>query len=312
MSSERKTAGASVETLQPLRGAELDWALGRRVAITSVIVSSFLSIANVAIGYMSHSTSVLAAGLEFAGDVVAALLVLFGMSVAARPADDNHPYGHGRAELLTALAVGAFLLLAGVTIGFRSLQKIDEIHPSPAIWAIWPLMLAIVTRGFMAIWKFRVGKRIQSSALTADAWNDAVDILSAVAALIAVGLSIADPETFRTADHYGGFVVGIFVILTGVRVLRESSLELMDTMPGEGQMDDIRARAIEVPGVMGIEKCYARKTGLRYHVDIHVEVEPSISVLASHEIASNVRTHLRDSLPWVADVLVHIEPAGVL
>jgi len=89
-------------------------------------------------------------------------------------------------------------------------------------------------------------------------------------------------------------------------------LELMDTMPGEGQMDDIRARAIEVPGVMGIEKCYARKTGLRYHVDIHVEVEPSISVLAYHEIASNVRTHLRDSLPWVADVLVHIEPAGVL
>lgn len=293
-----------------LHSKEADWARGRRVAIAGIVVSAALAVANTAVGYAANSTSVFAAGLEFAGDVVASLVVLFGMMVAARPADLDHPYGHGRAEILTALAVGTMLFLAGVGISFRSLQKIDEIHADPQLWAAWPLAAAIVARGAMAAVKFRVGKRIQSSALAADAWNDLVDILSAFAALTALALSLADPGRFRAADHYGGFAVGLFVIATGIRVLRESSLELMDTMPADEQIDAIRQHATAVPGVLGIEKCYARKTGLQYHVDLHVEVDPAISVRASHDIATAVRIHLRDSLPWVADVLVHIEPAG--
>ncbi|MCW5962546.1 MAG: cation transporter [Bryobacterales bacterium] len=293
-----------------IQSNEADWQLGRRVAIASVAVSAVLALANIAVGYVANSTSVLAAGLEFAGDVVASLLVLFGMMVAARPADSNHPYGHGRAEILTALAVGTILFLAGIGISFRSLQKIDEIHPAPPLWALWPLVGAIVARAGMAALKFRVGKRIQSSALAADAWNDLVDIISAFAALTALGLSLADSDRFRAADHYGGFAVGFFVIITGLRVLRESSLELMDTMPDGEQIAQIRAHAVGVPGVVAIEKCYARKTGLQYHVDLHVEVDPHITVQASHEIASEVRAHLRAKLPWVADVLVHIEPAG--
>ncbi len=293
------------------RSNEGDWQLGRRVAVVSVAVSAALALANIAVGYIAHSTSVLAAGLEFAGDVVASLLVLFGMVVAARPADSNHPYGHGRAEILTALAVGTILFLAGIGISFRSLQKLDEIHPQPPLWALSPLIAAIVARGAMAAIKFRIGKRIQSSALSADAWNDLVDILSAVAAVTALGLSLAEPDRFRAADHYGGFAVGLFVIITALRVLRDSSLELMDTMPASDQIEVIRAHAVAVPGVLGIEKCFARKTGLQYHVDLHVEVDSQITVQASHEIASEVRAHLRDSLPWVADVLVHIEPAGL-
>lgn len=293
-----------------MQSNERDWQLGRRVAIASVAVSAALALANIAVGHVANSTSVLAAGLEFAGDVVASLLVLFGMMVAARPADSDHPYGHGRAEILTALAVGTILLLAGIGISFRSLQKIDEIHPAPPLWAVWPLVGAIVARAGMAAVKFRVGKRIQSSALAADAWNDLVDIISAFAALTALGLSLADPDRFRAADHYGGFAVGLFVIITGLRVLRESSLELMDTMPAGEQIAQIRAHAAGVPGVVAIEKCFARKTGLQYHVDLHVEVDPHITVQASHEIASDVRADLRAKLPWVADVLVHIEPAG--
>jgi cation diffusion facilitator family transporter len=298
-------------TRPPTPAAQAEWRLGRRVAIAGAIVSAVLAAANISVGYLSHSTSVLAAGLEFAGDVGTSLLVLFGMMVAARPADRNHPYGHGRAEILTALAVGTILVLAGAAISYRSLDKIDEVHPNPSLWAIWPLFVAITARSTMSIVKFRVGKRIQSSALSADAWNDLVDILSAVSALIAVGLTISDPEIFRAADHWGGFVVGLFVIFTGLQVLRESSLELMDTMPGEAQMEELRQQASTVEGVLGVEKCFARKTGLQYHVDMHVEVDPLITVRDSHEIASNVRNHLREQLPWVADVLVHIEPIGL-
>jgi cation diffusion facilitator family transporter len=157
--------------------------------------------------------------------------------------------------------------------------------------------------------KFHYGRKIRSAALIADAWNDTKDTGSAMAALIAVGLTLSDPVRFFDADRYGGFIVGLMVVSVGVRVARDTSLQLMDTMPDEALMKQIRAVASTVPGVRGVEKCYARKTGLRYHVDLHLEVDPEITVRQSHEIAHNVRYQVREQLDWVADVLVHVEPA---
>jgi cation diffusion facilitator family transporter len=137
-----------------------------------------------------------------------------------------------------------------------------------------------------------------------------VDILSAAAALTAVALTTWDPVRFMAADHYGGFVVGVVVALTGVRVMREASFELIDTMPDRAMIDQIRDVASTVPGVGEVEKGYARKTGLRYHVDLHIHVAPSLTVAQSHEIAGHVRSEIKRRLPWVADVLVHVEPAG--
>ena len=161
----------------------------------------------------------------------------------------------------------------------------------------------------MSTIKFRVGRRIQSSSLVADAWNDAVDILSATAALVALSLTLYDPSHFLAADHYGGFTVGLVVVLTGLRVMRDTSLDLMDTMPEENSLEQIREVAMSVPGVLGVEKCFARKTGLQHHVDLHLEVDPNLTVRESHDIATSARIRLCEQLPWIADVLVHIEPA---
>ncbi len=285
--------------------------LGRRVAGLSIAASCLLSVSNIWIGYAAGSTSVVATGLEFLGDVLASILVLVGMTLAAKPADAEHPYGHGRIEILSGLSVGLILAAGGVGICFRSLQKITEQHPPPDLYSIWPLLGAIAVRSGMSTLKFRVGRRIGSASLVADAWNDAVDILSAAAALCALGLTLYDPARFLAADHYGGFAVGLFVIYTGVRVLRETSLDLIDTMPPLDLIERIKAAALQVDGVQGIEKCYARKTGLQHHVDLHVEVDPGISVAHSHDIATNVRAHIRQIMPEIADVLVHIEPAGL-
>ncbi|HYZ86010.1 MAG TPA: cation diffusion facilitator family transporter, partial [Bryobacteraceae bacterium] len=233
-----------------------------------------------------------------------------GMTLAARPPDNEHPYGHGRIEILAGLTVGLMLAGGGVGICFRSLQKITEVHPPPESYAIWPLITAIVVRGAMSTVKFRVGRRIGSRALIADAWNDTVDILSALAALAALGLTLHNPSQFLAADHYGGFAVGLFVVFTGLRVLRDASMDLIDTMPGPDVIASIRDAALEVPGVLGVEKCYARKTGLQYHVELHVEVDPMMTVAEAHRIASNVRFHIRNVLGTVADVTVHIEPHG--
>jgi cation diffusion facilitator family transporter len=248
--------------------------------------------------------------VEFAGDVLASTVVLLGLIAAAKPPDENHPYGHGRIETLAALLIGAVLTAGGAGICWNSLQAIGAVHPTPAISAIAALCIAIVVRGLMSGIKFRIGRRIRSTSLVADAWNDLVDILAACAALTAVVLTIYDSSRFGAADHYGGFVVGIVVILMGLRILRHASFELVDTMPDTDRMLRVRTTALAIPGVQGVDKAYARKTGLQYHVDLHIEVDPAMSVADAHVVAGHVRGRIRTDLPWVADVLVHVEPAA--
>jgi cation diffusion facilitator family transporter len=288
-----------------------DIRIGRRVALAGIVASAVLATLNIAVGLLVRSTSVFATGVEFAGDVLASTVVLIGMIVAVKPADADHPYGHGRVETLAAFVVGVILTVGGMGICWSSLQAVGEIHPPPSSLAIVVLVVAIVTRGIMSGIKFRAGRHIQSASLVADAWNDSVDVLGAVVALTAVALARYDRERFLAADHYGGFAVGIIVVLTGVRVLRDASLELMDTMPASAMMEAVRAAAADVPGVLGVDKSYARKTGFRYHVDLHIEVDPSHTVSDAHVIAGRVRSSVREHVTWVADVLVHVEPAPV-
>jgi cation diffusion facilitator family transporter len=201
------------------------------------------------------------------------------------------------------------LAVAGGGICTHSLERVNQLHRPPAVYGIWPLLGSIAVKAVLSTVKFRFGRRVQSAALIADAWNDTVDILSGFAALTALGLTLYDPSRFLAADHYGGFAVGIIVVITGVRVVRETSLQLMDTMPGEAVMQRIREVARTVPGVVDVEKCYARKTGFQYHVDLHLEVDPEITVRESHNIATEVRIQLKENLDFIADVLVHVEPA---
>jgi cation diffusion facilitator family transporter len=279
------------------------------VALWSIVISGLLAAVNLSGGWLAGSTSVVAIGVELAGDVIASAVVLMGMLAGAKPADANHPYGHGRLETLTGLAVGTILAAGGVGISYRSLQRIDEVHGPPETFAVWLLAGTIAVRSVMALVKFRVGRRIQSASLAADAWNDSVDILSAGSALVALGLTIYRPEQFLAADHYGGFAVGLVVAFTGLRVMRDTSLELMDVSPDPRLLGRIREVAAGVPGVLGIEKCFARKSGVQYYVDLHVEVDPNLTVRDSHEVAGQVRSRLRQELAWIADVLVHIEPS---
>jgi cation diffusion facilitator family transporter len=273
-----------------------------------MLVSGCLAVAKIAIGLHAGSTSVVADGVESASDVLASGIVIFGLALASRPADKDHPYGYGRFETLTGLGLGVILAVTGLLISLRSVAALREVHPPPASYVVLPLVASILVKFWLARLKFRTSARIRSAALRADAWNDSVDILSASSALIAVGLTIYDPSRFLAADHYGGFVVGVLVIFLGMRVVRDTSLQLLDTMPDEETMRRIRQVAQTVPGALAVEKCFARKTGLKYHVDLHLEVDPELTVRESHEIATQVRFRIIEELRWVADVLVHVEP----
>jgi cation diffusion facilitator family transporter len=282
--------------------------IGKRVSIASMGASGTLALVKIVVGIMAGSTAVVADGVESASDVLASGVVFLGLLVASRPADANHPYGHGRFEILAGLGVGMILTGTGTAICMRSLERASQAHISPQSYAIWALVLSIVVKSVLSWTKFHYGRKINSAGLLADAWNDSVDILSGFAALCALSLTLYDPVRFVAADHYGGFAVGLLVILLGIRVVRDTSSDLMDTMPEESRMSEVRAVALAAPGVLGVEKCFARKTGFKYHVDIHLEVDPHMTVWASHEIATEVRFKIRKQLDWVADVLVHVEP----
>jgi len=284
-------------------------ATGQRVALAGMIVSGLLAVIKITTGLMGHSSAVVADGIESAGDVLSSGVVLLALTVAAKPADSEHPYGHGRAETLAGFSLGFMLVITGLVISVSALRRVDAVGPSPEAYVIWPLIGSVVMKSTLAGVKFHYGRKIGSSALMADAWNDAVDILSALSALAAVSLAILVPHHIPAADQWGAFAVGVIVVFTGLRVARDGAMHLMDTMPDSATISMIRSVAVTVPGVRGVEKCFARKTGLQYHVDLHLEVDPEITVRRSHDIATQVRIVIKETLPWVADVLVHVEPA---
>ena len=281
----------------------------RRIALASVSVGIALSVAKVLVGLHAGSVSVVSDGLEGAGDALSSAIVFAGLSLASRPPDFEHPYGHGRYETLAALAVGGLLLLAGAAILWHGITSLSEPPSAVPFYALYPLFAALVLKTVLATTKLRVGRRLQSTSLQSDAWHDITDLLSTSIALIAVGLSVANPTRFAQADRVGGVAIGIIILFLALKVVHRTVGQLLDTMPEPAKLAEIREAALRVPGALGIEKCYARRTGLKYHVDLHLEVDPELTVRASHEIATRVRTAIREALPWVADVLVHVEPS---
>lgn len=288
--------------------AETEERVGRRIALLSMSVGAVLAAAKIWVGLNAGSTSVFSDGLEAAGDVLSSGIVYAGLWLASKPPDYEHPYGHGRYETLAGLAIGAMLLLAGAAIFWHSLVSLGE--PSQlARYALYPLIAAVFIKIGLAGTKFRVGKRIASTSLEADGWHDITDLLSTSVALLAVLLTLAAPQRFGSADRIGGMLIGIIIFFLSVQVVRRTIRQLVDTMPEPRKLAQIRAAALGVPGALGIEKCLARRTGLRYHVDLHLEVDPELTVRESHRIATQVRIRIREKLPWVADVLVHVEPS---
>lgn len=295
----------------PLRSAaNSEEVVGRRIALLSMSAGALLAMAKIWIGLNAGSTSVVSDGLEAVGDILSSGIVYAGLWLASKPPDYEHPYGHGRYETLAGLAIGALLLLTGAAIFWHGLTTLSQ-RTAVESFALYPLVAAVFIKFALAGTKFRIGKRISSASLEADGWHDITDLLSTAVALAAVLLTLRWPDRFGSADHAGAMLIGLLVFLLSIRVVRRTVGQLLDTMPEPRRLVEIRSAALSVPGALGIEKCLARRTGLKYHVDLHLEVDPEMTVRGSHEIATQVRIRIREGLPWVADVLVHVEPSGL-
>jgi cation diffusion facilitator family transporter len=286
------------------------WRTGARFALFGLIVNIFLAAAKILAGFVGHAYVLIADGIESALDVGGSIVIWGGLTVAARPPDRTHPYGHGKAEPIAAIIVAVGVVAAAVGLAIQSVREIFLPHHAPAPWTLAVLVVAVIVKETLFRYVIRFGQKVESTAVKTDAWHHRMDAMTSIAAFIGISLALIGGKKWQRADDWAALVACSLIAANGIRLARPAFYEIMDTAPGGKIVRSIRAVASSVPGVVEVEKCRARKMGLDYYVDLHVGVDGNISVHEGHQIAHRVKAAIQQSDSRVADVLVHIEPAG--
>ncbi len=283
---------------------------GLRATFTGLAVNTVLAGGKLGAGVLGHSHALTADGVESLADVFSSVVVWRGLVVAAEPADEDHPYGHGKAEPIAAAVVSGTLLLAAVWITAQALSGLFHPHSSPSPFTLLVLVVAVSVKEGLFQFVRRESVSVRSSAMHTDAWHHRSDAVTSLAAAIGITVSLLGGSRFAVADDIAAIVAAGIVAANGWRLLRGALSELMDQSPAPELVEQIRRVASRTPGVELVEKCLVRKMGYHYYVDMHVEVDPQMTVQRSHDIAHEVKNDVRSKFPAVRDVLVHIEPAN--
>lgn len=279
-----------------------------RTTYFSIIGNTTLAIIKGLAGFFGNSYALIADAIESTTDIFASFLVLLGFKYAKRPADDNHPYGHGKIEPLITFGVVAFLVVSATIIAFESIQNIQTPHKIPESWTLIVLGLIIVWKEISFQIVIKKSKQTNSSSLKADAWHHRSDAITSVMAFIGISIAIIFGKGYETADDWAALFASTFILYNSYLILRPALGEVMDEQLYEDLIIEIRAKSIEVNGVLGTEKCFIRKSGMKFHVDLHVIVNRKISVKVGHDIAHKLKDYLRTEMPNLGHVLIHIEP----
>jgi cation diffusion facilitator family transporter len=282
---------------------------GARVALLGLVINVVLASVKIVAGVVGHAYVLIADGIESALDVGGSIVIWGGLTVAARPPDRTHPYGHGKAEPIAALVVAICVLAAAIGLAIESVREILTPHHGPAPFTLGILVAVIVIKEFLFRYVNRIGRDIESTAVQTDAWHHRSDALTSAAAFIGISVALIGGERWQSADDWAALFACAVIAANGVRLALPAFQEIMDTAPAGKIVRSILAVASSVPGVVEVEKCHARKMGLDYYVDLHVGVDGNISVHKGHEIAHRVKAAIQQSDSRIADVLVHIEPA---
>ncbi len=284
---------------------------GLRATFAGMAVNIIFSGTKLAAGLIGHSHALVADAVESFADVFSSLIVWRGLVVAAAPADEDHPYGHGKAEPIASAIVATMLLGAALWIVLTAVGEIRQPHQSPAPFTLIVLLVVVAVKEGLFRFVSREGQAVDSLAVKSDAWHHRSDAITSVAAGIGISVALIGGKGFEAADDVAAIAAAGVIAWNGWHLLRPALNELMDTAPGPEVIDQIRRIASTTPGVDSVEKCIVRKVGYQYFVDMHVEVDPQMTVLRSHEIAHDVKDKIREIIPAVSDVLVHIEPLGI-
>lgn len=280
-----------------------------RTTLLGIAISIVLVFVKLAAGYFGHSYALVADASETASDVLSSGLLWIGLRIAMKPADEQHPYGHGKAEPLAAILISLFLLGAAVWISWHAIEFIRTPHQLPRRFTLLVLGAVILIKEGMFRYVLKVGKEINSQAVKSDAYHHRSDAITSIAAFIGVGVALLLGKGYEAADDWAALIASGIIAYNAISLLGPALNEVMDATPGEAIVNKVRALSGENPDVLLVEKCYVRKMGFDYFVDIHIQVLDTLSVRRGHEIAHAVKDTLLQSELNIKDVLVHVEPA---
>ena len=274
----------------------------------SIIGNTCLAIVKGLAGFFGNSYALIADAIESTTDIFASLLVLFGIKYSNKPADENHPYGHGRAEPLITFLVVGFLITTATIIAYESIYNIQTPHELPKKWTLIVLAVIILWKEYSVRLVMKRSKEANSSAWGADAWHHRSDAITSVAALVGISIALFLGKGYEAADDWAALFASGFIMYNSYKIFRPALGEIMDEHLYDDLIDEIRKVSIQVEGVLDTEKCFIRKAGMKYHVDLHATVDANLTVKQGHDIAHLLKDTLRKEIPELGHVLIHIEP----
>ncbi len=282
-------------------------------ARTGVIVNIFLVLIKGSAGILSGSMAMLADALHSAADIAASAVVYVGIRVSSKPADEEHPYGHGKAESIASKIVAIIIIFAGINIGAFSLRALfHTAHPVPGSAALWAALLSVLIKECLFRHTYRIGRDWKCKALIANAYEHRSDAISSLAALLGIGgarlgLVFGTPQLFYL-DPLAGVVVSIMIIRMGWHIAGQAASELMDGRADAELIEELSSLILGVAGVQELHEIRARAAGPHYLVDLEIGVDEEITVRQGHDVARRVKERLLCEKPEISDVLVHVNP----
>jgi cation diffusion facilitator family transporter len=278
-------------------------------ALAGLAINALLAVVKVVGGLACGSFALVSDGLNSSGDVLTSCVVLVALKVAQRPPDAEHPYGHTRAEAIAATNVALLVILSALAVGVEAIRRIPEPHALPPLWALAIAGGNVFVKEGLYRYKIRVARRTGSAALVANAWDHRSDALCSLAVLAGLAVVRWGGPKWTWADEAAALVVVVAILWSAGRLFRSAASELMDVQADRRLVDAVRRAARAVPGVGDVEKLWLRKSGLEYFADIHIEVDPTMSVADGHAVGHCVKARLTEEFPELRDVLVHLEPS---
>lgn len=303
---------AVAATTLPQSAANNHLQSGARLAVLGMVTNAVLSAVKISAGVIGHSYALIADGFESLMDIFSSMATWFGLKYAARPPDDSHPYGHGKAEPVAAIIGSLTLIAAALGLAIQSVREILTPHHTPAPFTLAVLVVVVAVKETLSRAVTRVARHAQSTAIAADALHHRSDAITSLSAFIGISIALVGKHyglRLESADDWAALFACGLIATNGVRLLKPALYDLMDTAPPKEIIERVRAVASGVAGVVALDQCRVRKMGLDFYVDLHIHVEGGISVREGHTIAHHVKDAVRHADPAIADVLVHIEPA---
>ncbi|MFI4893093.1 MAG: cation diffusion facilitator family transporter [Phycisphaerales bacterium JB058] len=278
-----------------------------RLALLGIVVNALLAAGKLTAGVFGQSFALVADAVESLVDIAGSVVVWSAMRYGSKPADAEHPFGHGKIEPMAAMAVAMVIVLVGIWVAIESVRQIITPHSVPRPYTLIVLVVVIVVKESRARVADRAARRAKSSAGAADAWHHRSDAITSAFAFVGIAVALIGGPEFARADDIAALLASGVIVLNGFLLAREPYHELLDRHSPE-IAGEVACIAVDVPGVLGVEQCDARQSGRGYRVVMHVEVDPAMTVAEAHAITGRIKAEVRSRRADIDSVLIHVEP----